>query len=192
MRHTIPHPLVLAALLTLACGVSASAQTADADPFARGAWRFETTAHAAVETWNYNVSHEELYGISEGFTYGLRDGLVLALCQRIYYVSQRANDTWLLGVTGGVRKRVYRRGRSSAFLEFQVGISDAAIATPPRGTRFNYLAIGSGGAVVHVGPRLDLVAALRWIHVSNNSLKGPGRNPDIEAVGPSLGLLVKW
>lgn len=189
MRHTIPHRLLVVAALTLACGSSAFAQGA-ADPFARGAWRFEAAAYAAVEAWNYNISHEELYGISEGVTYGLRDGLVLALSQRISYVSQRANDSWLLGVTGGVRKRVYRRGRVSGFLEFQIGISDAAIAAPPRGTRFNYLAIGSGGAVLHVRPRLDLLAALQWIHVSNNSLKGPGRNPDIQALGPTVGLLI--
>jgi hypothetical protein len=189
MRYTIPHRLLCVALLTLAGGVSASAQTAGADPFARGAWRVEAGTHAAVEAWNYNISHEELYGLNEGVTYGLRDGLVLAASQRIYYVSQRANDSWLLGVTCGVRARVYRRGRLSAFLGFQVGISDAAIAAPPRGTRFNYLAVGSGGAILHVRPRLDLLAGLQWIHVSNNSLKGPGRNPDLEALGPTVGFL---
>ena len=73
-----------------------------------------------------------------------------------------------------------------------MGISDAAIAAPPRGTRFNYLAIGGGGALWHVRPRLDLLAELQWIHISNNSLKGPGRNPDLEALGPSMGLLVNW
>ena len=48
----------------------------------------------------------------------------------VYYVSQRANDSWLLGLTAGVRKRVYRRGRFSGFVDIQVGISDAAIAAP--------------------------------------------------------------
>src|SRR2546423_1541996 len=82
----------------------------------------------------------------------------------------------------GSRGRIYRRGRTQAYIEGDVGISDAAIAVPPRGTRFNYLATGTGGLLIRVSPRVHAVAALEWIHVSNNSLKGPGRNPDTEAV----------
>ena len=136
------------------------------------------------------MSHEELVGLVEGLTYGLKDGLVLTMNQHIYYVSQRANDSWLLGLTAGVRRRVYRRGRSSVFLDGAVGITDGANAAPPRGTRFNYLAMGSGGVLVRLRRRVHAVAGLQWIHVSNNSLKGAGRNPDIEAVGPRLGVVI--
>jgi hypothetical protein len=161
-----------------------------ADPFARHRWHFETGLHGALETWNYNGSHEELYGLAEGLSYGIRHGLALTLNQRIYYVSQRGNDSWLLGLTFGFRGRVYRRGRMTAFIEGDVGIADAAIAAPPRGTRFNYLAMGSGGVLVRLTPRVHGIAAVQWIHVSNNSLKGPGRNPDTEAVGPHLGVSI--
>jgi hypothetical protein len=160
----------------------------DDDPFAAHAWQFETGLHGAVETWNYNVSHEEVYGLSEGITYGIREGLLLTATQRIYYVSQRANDTWLLGLTFGFRGRVYHHGRAHVYLEGDVGISDAAIATPPRGTRFNYVALGASGIVLRVRPGVFAVAGLQWLHVSNNSLKGPARNPDIEAVGPVFGI----
>ena len=138
------------------------------------------------------MSHEELYGLSEGVTYGLRDGLVLRMNQRIAYVSQRAEDAVLLGLTIGVRGRVYRRGRVSAFLQGDVGISHTAIATPPRGTRFNYLAAGGGGAMLRIRPRCTSSPTLQLMHLSNASLKGPGRNPDIEAIGPSLGLLFRF
>jgi hypothetical protein len=192
MRHTISHrALALGAFVLVAA--SASGQTAPPagdDPFARGRWHFQTTLHAAVEAWNYNISHEELYGISEGLTYGVREGLAITANQRIYYVSQRANDTWVLGLTFGVRGRVYQRGRTSVFLEGNVGISDAAIATPPRGTRFNYLALGSGGVLVTVKPRIHLLASLQLIHISNNGLKSSSRNPDTEAIGPVLGLVL--
>jgi hypothetical protein len=110
--------------------------------------------------------------------------------QHVYYVSQRANDSWLVGLTCGVRGRIYRRGRANVYIEGDAGLSDAAIAAPPRGTRFNYLAMGSGGVLVRLSPRVHALAALQWIHVSNNSLKGPGRNPDIEAVGPRVGFVV--
>jgi len=177
-------------MVFLSIGVrpAAAQTTQNDDPFGAGRWHFETALHAAVETWNYNTSHEELYGLAEGVTYGAKPGLQLVGTQRFYYVSQRANDTWVLGLTFGVRGRVYHRGRVHVYVEGDVGISDAAIATPPRGTRFNYLALGSSGVVVRLRPGLRGLAGLQWVHVSNNSLKGPDRNPDIEAVGPALGL----
>jgi hypothetical protein len=154
-------------------------------------WHFESALSGALESWNYNGSHEELYGIKEALTYGLRDGLALTMGQRIYYVSQRAQDTWVLGLTIGLRGRVYRRGRLSAFVGFDLGISDAAIAAPPRGTRFNYLAFGGAGIAVRIRRRVALLSEMELIHLSNASLKGPGRNPDIEAIGPSLGLVIE-
>ena len=180
-------------LLALAAPTAADAQTPAADDgFAAHAWHFEAEAQGALEAWNYNLSHEEIYGIGEGVSYGVRDGLALRMNQRLAYVSQRAEDAVLLGLTIGVRGRVYRRGRVAAFLQGDVGISHTAIATPPRGTRFNYLAGGGAGAMVRIGPRLHLVTTLQLIHVSNASVKGRGRNPDIEAIGPSLGLLFKF
>lgn len=193
MRHTISQRAALAgALLLIICTV-AGAQERPAppdDPFAARRWHFEAGLHAALEAWNYNVSHEELYGLTESVTYGVKEGIVLTMGQHVYYVSQRANDSWLLGLTAGIRGRVYQRGRSNAFIEGNLGISDAAIAAPPRGTRFNYLAMGSAGVLVRVRPRVHALVALQWMHVSNNSLKGPGRNPDIEAIGPRAGVVI--
>lgn len=162
------------------------------DPFAAGRWYFETEAVAAVEAWNYNVSHEELYGLGEAVTYGLRNGLVVRATQRLAYVSQRAEDAVLLGLTIGIRVRAYRHGRLTMFVQGDVGISHTAIAAPPRGTRFNYLAIGGGGVTLRVRPRVHVVSTLQLIHVSNASLAGPGRNPDIEALGSSIGLLFQF
>ena len=174
--------------------VPARGQTAAGavDPFAAGRWHVETEAIAALEVWNYNANHEELYGLSEFVTYGLTDGLVLRAGQRFAYVSQRAEDAVLLGLTIGVRGRVWQHGRVSGFLQGDLGLSYTAIATPPRGTRFNYLAIGGGGLMVRVHPRVHLVSTLQLIHISNAGLKGSGRNPDIEALGPSVGMLFRF
>jgi hypothetical protein len=122
--------------------------------------------------------------------YGLRDGVVLRASQRFTYVSQRAQDGVILGLTIGVRGRVYRRGCVSVFLQGDVGISHTAFGAPPRGTRFNYLASGGGGATFRVRSRLHAVTTLQLVHISNAGIKGPGRNPDIEAIGVSMGLLV--
>jgi hypothetical protein len=160
------------------------------DSFAKGRWRAEFTAQAALEAWNYNTSHEELYGLLQGVTFGLRKGLVLTARQRLYYVSQRRNDSRVLGLTAGLRGRVYTRGRTSAFWQFDLGISDAAIAVPNRGTRFNYLALGGGGVAFQLNRRLSMLTTLEVVHISNANLAGPDRNPDIEAIGPSIGFSI--
>lgn len=143
-----------------------------------------------MEAWNYNISHEEMFGGFTGATYAVRDGLALTAGASLYYVSQRGVDGWVMGATLGVRGRVFRWRATSFFLGFEVGVSEADTSVPPRGTRFNYVALGSGGAAVRIRRGIHVFGALKWIHVSNNGLAGRSRNPDIEAVGPQLGVLI--
>src|SRR5687767_4279888 len=138
----IPHTI---ALLLLVCAANASAQD---DPFARRAWNLQLAGHGAIEAWNYNVSHEEMWGIVPGVTYGVGRGVAVTATWPMYYVAQRGSNVWAVAATIGVRGRLYRRGRLSAFWEFDVGVSKAETYTPPRGTRFNYLALGGAGATV--------------------------------------------
>jgi hypothetical protein len=168
--------------------VSAPAQTPD-DPLSKRGWHLEVTAHGALETWNYNANHEELVGILPGFTYGVREGLAIKIAFPLYHVWQRGTDAYVFGTTWGVRGRLTRKPRWSAFWEAGVGVSEADTYVPPRGTRFNYFAIGGGGLTMRVRPGVHLLAGLRWVHVSNNGLAGRSRNPDIEAVGPTVGML---
>ena len=162
------------------------------DPFARRAWHLDLGGHAAFETWNYNTSREEMTGLRAGLTYGLGNGIVLVAGAPLYHVAQRGVNGYLFGVTAGIRGRVYRRGRVSVFLEAEVGVSESDTYVPPRGTRFNYLALGSAGATVRLRRGMHLLAGLKWIHVSNNGLAGRHRNPDIEAIGPYASLLIPF
>lgn len=170
----------------------ATAPTAAADPFARRGWHLELTGHGALETWNYNVSHEEMAALVSGITYGLGKGVVVKVESPLYRIWQRGTDGYLLGLTWGVRSRVLRRRSWSLFWEFQVGISESDTYVPPGGTRFNYLALGGAGVTARIRPGLYAVGGLRWVHVSNNSLAGRSRNPDIEAVGPMAGVLMAF
>jgi hypothetical protein len=190
-RRILP-PIAFAALLLALLSGDARAQGAvpPGDAFAKGRWRAEFLVEGALEAWNYNPSHEELYGLTQGVTYGLRDGLVLMIRQRLFYVSQRRNDSRALGITSGLRARVCRRGRATGFVQFDVGISDGAVALPPGGTRFNYLAIGGAGFMLQINHRLQAVAAVEVIHISNAGIAGHDRNPDIEAIGPTLGVTI--
>lgn len=182
--------------LLVSCAVPLRAQSAPErapdDPFARRAWHLDIGGHAAFETWNYNTSREEMIGLRAGLTYGIGNGIVLLAGAPLYHVAQRGVDGYLLGVTGGIRGRVYRKGRVSAFLEAEVGVSESDTYVPPRGTRFNYLALGSAGVTVHLRRGAHLLAGMKWIHVSNNGLAGRHRNPDIEAVGPYASLLIPF
>ena len=199
MRRRVTHARTATALLLLLLPIvsaRASAQSpppltspAD-DPLARRAWHLDLTVHGAGEVANYNGNHEEMLGAFAGFTYGIREGLAVRIATPLYYVWQRETDGYLFGVTGGLRGRFVKKRRWSAFWEFEVGVSEADTYVPPRGTRFNYLAIGGGGMTVRIRPGLHLVGGLRFVHVSNNSLAGRSRNPDIEALGPTVGVLL--
>ena len=180
-------------IVLIAGGAAPFAQTRTAaaeDPFARRGWHLQLTTHGALEAWNYNISHEELAGVSTGLTYGLRDGLVLTATGSLTHVWQPGSNAAAIAALVGVRGRVFRTSRVAVFLELEIGASDADTLVPPRGTRFNYLAQGGVGSTVRVGRRTHLLAGVKWIHVSNGGLAGRDRNPDIEAVGPMLGLLL--
>ena len=82
--------------------------------------------------------------------------------------------------------------KESLFVEFDIGISEADTITPPRGTRVNYLALGGAGGTFALGRRLHLLGVIRWVHVSNGGREGRSRNPDIEAVGPQIGVLIPF
>jgi hypothetical protein len=56
-------------------------------------------------------------------------------------------------------------------------------------------AVGGGVGVATVGGvahGLHALAAVRWIHFSNNGLAGRDRNPDIEATGAHVGVLMPF
>lgn len=198
MRGTLTHAraaiVLLALLLSLLPAAGAAAQTRSTqalpdDPLAQHGWHLDLTIHGAVEVANYNGNHEEMLGEFAGFTYGIREGLAVRVATPLYYVWQRGTDGYLFGVTGGLRGRLVKKSGWSAFWEFEVGVSEADTYVPPRGTRFNYLAIGGGGVTVRIRAGLHLLGGLRFVHLSNNGLAGPSRNPDIEALGPTIGVL---
>ena len=179
-------------VLLLVFTITPMAWAQNDDPFERRAWHLELGGHGALETWNYNGSHEEMFGLRTGFTYGLGGNITFIAGWPLYYVSQRGIDGSLFGTTFGLRGRVYRHGRVSAFLEFEVGVSEADTSVPPRGTRFNYVAMGGAGVTIRLRPGIHLLTGMKWIHVSNNGLAGRDRNPDIEAVGPHASILVRF
>jgi hypothetical protein len=184
--------LLIAAILAVTPPARAQESPRPDDPFRIGSWNFQLAAHSAFEVWNYNANHEEMYGFTPGFTYGLSDAVAAVITFPMYYVDQRGVDAALQGITFGLRSRLYRRGAVSVFFDFDVGVSYADTYTPPRGTRFNYLALGSVGVMFPLTNGLQLMTSLRLAHLSNNGIAGRHRNPDIEALGPQIGVLRRF
>jgi hypothetical protein len=189
---TLVRAIWIFALTVAAPAGAAAQQPLPEDPFERGAWNFQLAAHAAFEVWNYNGNHEEMYGFVPGVSYGLSDAVAAVVTFPMYYVDQRGVDAGTQGITFGLRSRLFRVRRVSIYFDFDVGVSYADTYTPPRGTRFNYLALGTLGAIVPLRHGLDLMAGARLVHVSNNGLAGRDRNPDIEALGLQIGVLRRF
>ena len=122
-----------------------------------------------------------------GISYGIRDGLALKIASPLYYVWQRGTDGYLFGLTWGVRGRLLRRPRWSAFWEFDVGLSESDTYVPPRGTRFNYLAIGGGGITIRLRPGVHALGGVDGS--TSRTTVSPGARPqsDIEASAPPSG-----
>lgn len=180
-------------LAALAIVVGCAAETAAGqDPFDRRSWALELTATALAEAWNYNGAREELIGIGPGLTYALRDGIVLHAGTTVWYVSQRGSDAFALGLIGGARWAVWRETGRTVSLDLAVGGSRAESPIPPGGTRFNYV-FRTGATLTWPLPGgVRAQAGLSWLHLSNNSLSGRSRNPDIQALGVQLGALIPF
>jgi hypothetical protein len=178
----------------VACAISAIAhadeRAASAPPAAIGRGWVEVAGEVHREAWNYNVSDEDLFGGTAGLWYpaGTRWSIgAEATC--VYVNQERVSSAPFAGVALILRRHFARRALTY-FVEGGGGLSYAARFVPPRGTRFNYI-FETGVGIIHPTSRYaHFIASLRFLHLSNNGLAGRDRNPDIEAFGLRLGVLL--
>jgi Lipid A 3-O-deacylase (PagL) len=186
--------------LTMALGAgAASAQTSLASPdeeapralFAKGALGIEAGGAILGEAWNLNARREWLVDGSLSIWWGFhrRASLVVEFhATRVFQEPPR--DAFVNGLVPLVRWRLIERPRRTLFVDVGPGISWSDTVTPPRGTRFNYLALAGAGVSHRLGKQTHAITAMRWLHLSNNGLEGRSRNPDIEALGGYVALAV--
>lgn len=162
--------------------LTATAGRAAAQP----AWHVDVGAAALVEAWDHNGGTEWLTGAAGGLDRRLGHGVAFRTELVAVRVRQDGADAWLRGMTVGTRLRW--RGRAyMPFVDVAVGLSKATLPVPPRGTRFNYLALAGGGLEVPVH-RVVVSVTGRWFHASNNGREGRHLNPDIQALGVLVGV----
>jgi hypothetical protein len=151
------------------------------------AWHFDLAGAAFHEAWDFNGSTESLAGAFFGIDRRVWRRVALRVELPAVHIFQSGDDAWLGGVTVGTRFRWRPHTGASLFVEISVGASEATRPTPPGGTNFNYLALMGGGVEVPFR-RVYVSVTGRWFHVSNASLEGSGRNPDIQSLGVLFGV----
>lgn len=142
------------------------------------------------EAWNYNVSDEDLFGGTVGLWYPAgRDWSIGAELLVLWVHQERVPSTGLAGIALIARRR-FHRDAVSYFIEGGGGVSHAARFVPQRGTRFNYVGQAAFGITHETSRYVHFIASFRFLHISNNGLAGRDRNPDIEAFGIQIGMLL--
>ena len=171
----------------------ASAQTNSAAPPA-SPWSLDAGGTLLVEAWDYNLSKENLAGGSVAVRGALTPRWSLGGEAVMFAAKQRGSQRDAVVIGGGpvIRAQFPQTARTALLAELMLGVSHADRRVPPRGTRFNYLARGSVGAAYRLTRSVSGTLLFSYLHLSNNSHDGRDRNPDIQALGGTLGISVAF
>ena len=157
-----------------------------ADEVHAQAWHADVAIAAMREAWDRNEDTESFAGVMAGIDRRVWRDLALRTELVALRVWQTGDDAWLGGATIGSRLR-WGPPALVGVLDVAIGVSNATRPVPRRGTRFNYLALVGAGMERPLGPaRLSVTG--RWLHASNNGREGRHRNPDVQALGVTVGI----
>ena len=149
----------------------------------------EVAGGVLTEAWNSNGTHEVVGEGTFSVNWAFVKGHALVVQFHAAGISQASpRAAFLNGLVPNWRFRVFSRDDVTMFVEVGAGVSWSDTATPPRGTRFNFLLVASSGFMYKLTPQVYAVASARLLHLSNASLMGRDHNPDIEALGATFGI----
>jgi hypothetical protein len=149
-------------------------------------WTADVTAASYVEAWDFNDGTEHLAGVHAGVDRPVWRELAVRGEALFLRVHQPGEDAWVRGGTLSMRvRRGIRPGRF--FAELGGGVAWATVPVPPSGTERNYV-LSAGAGIEIPFTRVHLMAAGRWLHLSNNGREGRARNPDIQSLGAFVGV----
>jgi len=145
------------------------------------------------EAWGYNGHVESLAGAAAAFGYFPLDRLSVNAELLLFAGHQSSWDTFAGGLCVYPRWVFLHRGRLALYLDAGAGVSMASRRLPePSGTQFNFLILAGPGVSVRVAGAWALTGCLRYLHVSNGSVQGGDRNPDIDSLGGQAGVLCSF
>lgn len=155
-----------------------------------GPWTVQFVGDIYREVWDYNLSDEDLFGAAAAALYRVSRRWSVGVETLLFAVHQeRVPSVAVAGIAPLLRWHRLRTG-GSYFAEGGGGLSYATGIVPERGTQFNYIGHLGVGLTRTFSSGTTFVGSLRWLHLSNNSLAGRSRNPDIQAIGLRAGVVV--
>jgi len=91
----------------------------------------------------------------------------------------------------GFRHHFYQFGDSSLFIDIGFGIFEASRRVPQNGTYFNFT-FDTGIGVDHpIAKDVDLIAGVRYFHLSNARIEGADHNPSLNGPEAYIGLMFR-
>ena len=148
------------------------------DPFA---------AAPMFEIWNINEEHEQVLEATASFWGAIGKKVALGVEFHHAWVFQDAPGAFVQGVSPLVRVKLTGKPVMNWYVETGPGVSWSDLATPARGTKFNYLFQAGTGLIRRVGRTSHVTLAYRFFHLSNNGREGKDHNPDLEMMGGYFG-----
>jgi hypothetical protein len=168
------------------CASAAPALAQDRGPFDRGSVGLELGVAPMMEIFNINEERETVIEGTTGVWGAIHDRVAVGLEFHHLWVLQDAPGAFVQGVSPLVRFRLTKGSRWNWYAEAGPGVSWSDLATPVRGTKFNYLFQAGAGVLLRKGSNGHLLVACRFFHLSNHAREGKDHNPDLEMMGPYL------
>lgn len=101
------------------------------------------------------------------------------------------NPAWGTSLSFNIRGHFLTGDGWTIYGETDLGLSLFDAASPPGGSRGNFLVGAGGGFTLRLTERIDLMAGARFFHLSNAGLIGQHHNPSFNAAQGYAGLMFK-
>jgi len=165
------------------------ARADDGGYFPAGTWTF--TGYGSYIR-NFTGERAVIGAGTVGVGYYLVDNFALNAELSGYHNDQHGPDADIFAGDLLIRHHLFHSGRFSFFLDGVAGVAYADHRTPYYGTYFNFILEGGAGVTFELFDNIDLIAGVRYFHLSNAHLEGPDHNPSINGTQGYIGLMVKF
>ncbi|MDP9174894.1 MAG: acyloxyacyl hydrolase [Planctomycetota bacterium] len=161
-----------------------------ANPYGQGLWTGATYGGYAVQPGG-GIREQIGFG-TVGINYFLFDNISLGAELTGLHACQPGMDAIAGGGDFIVRSHFYNARQWSLFTDFALGVLEANHQLPPGGTDFNFTIQTGVGATMRLWDRTELLAGVRYLHISNAHQEGGERNPSTNAIDGYIGLMFRF
>lgn len=151
-------------------------------------WRFEVLGTGLADVTNRGV---QMGGGRVAWDYYVYPDFCWRCELTEYGVTTRDDTAAATQASLGFRHHVYQVGDTSLFADIGFGIFDASKRIPNNGTYFNFTFHSGVGLDHPLSDHVDLIAGIRYFHLSNARIDGPSHNPSLNGPEGYIGLMFR-